>query len=82
MLILEVLAMPGLLILFLDFGCAAIALYALQRLLFRKPSHLPFPPGPAGRPIIANLFNWPTHAPWEVFIEWGRKYGSSFLSLT
>jgi hypothetical protein len=82
MLILEILVMPSFLILFLDFGCAAIVLYALRRLLLRKPFHLPFPPGPAGRPIVANLFDWPTHTPWEIFIEWGHKYGLCFLSRT
>ncbi|KAI0278793.1 cytochrome P450, partial [Russula aff. rugulosa BPL654] len=36
---------------------------------------LPYPPGPPSRPIIGNLLDIPTDAPWTVYADMSKKYG-------
>lgn len=52
--------------------------YAIVRLLLvgRRPAGLP--PGPRTLPLIGNLHLMPTHKPYKVFAEWGKKYGSIY----
>ncbi|PSN67689.1 cytochrome P450 [Corynespora cassiicola Philippines] len=52
--------------------------HAIVRLLLvgRRPAGLP--PGPRTLPLIGNLHLMPTHKPYKVFAEWGKKYGSIY----
>ena len=40
---------------------------------------LPYPPGPPSRPIIGNLFDIPTDAPWTVYADMSKKYGKRYI---
>ena len=35
-----------------------------------------YPPGPKPKPLIGNMFDFPIEEASEVYMEWGRKYGS------
>ncbi|KAL0581517.1 hypothetical protein V5O48_000560 [Marasmius crinis-equi] len=37
-----------------------------------------YPPGPAGFPLVGNLFQAPKLRQWVKFLEWARRYGSIF----
>ncbi|TFK20111.1 cytochrome P450 [Coprinopsis marcescibilis] len=41
----------------------------------RNPRGLPLPPGPAGLPLVGNLFQIPQVHPWIVYDQWAPKYG-------
>jgi hypothetical protein len=58
-----------------------LAFYLLKRFVLFRTSGLPYPPGPAGFPIINNLFDWPSSKEWEVFTRWARTYGILSLIL-
>lgn len=49
-------------------------------LRFRPASKGKLPPGPAGYPIIGNLFDVPASRPWVKMEEWTREYGPLFLA--
>ncbi|KAK0213681.1 cytochrome P450 [Armillaria fumosa] len=53
--------------------------YALYKLVFR--SHRRLPPGPAGLPLIGNVYDIPGKFDWIAYMKMGRKYGSSLISL-
>ena len=36
----------------------------------------PYPPGPKPKPLIGNMFDFPIEEASEVYMEWGKKYGS------
>ena len=59
---------------------AALLSYSLlkhfQRTMRRS---LLLPPGPKGLPIIGNMFDVPSVAPWKTFREWSEVYGQSYL---
>ena len=40
---------------------------------------LPYPPGPPSRPIIGNLLDIPTDAPWTVYADMSKKYGKRYI---
>lgn len=46
----------------------------------RKRRH--FHPGPAGLPIIGNLFDMPKENPWSVYQEWSKTYGGFLPTLS
>jgi hypothetical protein len=41
----------------------------------KSDSPIPFPPGPRGLPFIGNALDMPSLYPWEIFSEWGKKWG-------
>jgi hypothetical protein len=51
----------------------------LARYLYRRHRSsrhiLPFPPGPKPLPLLGNLFDMPTSREYEVYTQWGKKYG-------
>ncbi|GJJ15250.1 hypothetical protein Clacol_009526 [Clathrus columnatus] len=51
------------------------SLYILYKTLIKKPHPAPFPPGPKGLPLIANLKDMPKSQPWTAYTEWAEKYG-------
>ncbi|KAF9062871.1 cytochrome P450 [Rhodocollybia butyracea] len=55
---------------FLLFLCILIALRP-----FTRRRHPPMPPGPKGWPVIGNLLDLPPTHGWEVFSDWGKKWG-------
>ena len=46
----------------------------LTRRRKRKGQH-EVPPGPAGLPVVGNLFDIPTERAWIEYTEWGKRYG-------
>ena len=57
----------------LDVCLAALAVYLVGCLLWKRGA--PLPPGPRGWPLIGNLIDFPTYAPYKTFAAMGRKYG-------
>ncbi|KAG2148122.1 cytochrome P450 [Suillus clintonianus] len=53
---------------------AGVGVYLLMR-VFSKKNPAPYPPGPAGLPLIGNVLDMPQIKPWLIFTEWGKKYG-------
>lgn len=41
----------------------------------KRRGGLPYPPGPPSRPIIGNLLDIPTDAPWTAYADMSKKYG-------
>ncbi|GJJ06932.1 hypothetical protein Clacol_001128 [Clathrus columnatus] len=52
--------------------CSSFILY---KTLIKKPQPAPFPPGPKGLPLIANLADMPQARSWETYTEWAEIYG-------
>lgn len=57
----------------LDVCLACLASYLVFRLVRRKT--LPLPPGPPGWPLIGNLLDFPTNAPYKAFGAMSSQYG-------
>ena len=45
----------------------------------KRRGGLPYPPGPPSRPIIGNLLDIPTDAPWNVYANMSKKYGRRYI---
>jgi hypothetical protein len=61
---------------------AAFALLVFLKFAIDKLSsvrHGPYPPGPKPKPLIGNMFDFPIKEASEVYMEWGRKYGSTLI---
>jgi len=57
---------------YLVFGSAILLIfYALRR----KKQSFPLPPGPKPLPLIGNIYDVPRVASWQVFQQWGKRYG-------
>ena len=79
-----VLTVLGCICAMLTFLCAALLFCSALRILTnrRKPrtQRLPLPPGPPANPLIGHLRSIPSTNVEEVFREWGKTYGSSWLN--
>ncbi|KAI9571622.1 cytochrome P450 [Boletus coccyginus] len=51
----------------------SLALYLVSRLVSKR--NTPLPPGPPGWPLIGNLLDFPTYAPYRTFAALSGKYG-------
>ena len=61
----------------------ALAFFGFLYLLIVFRDHkrrkgLPYPPGPPPRPIIGNLLDIPTDAPWAAYADMSKKYGRCY----
>jgi hypothetical protein len=45
----------------------------------KRRGGLPYPPGPPSWPIIGNLLDIPTDAPWTVYADMSKKYGKRYI---
>lgn len=63
-------------VLYIDYILFLAAVYFLWRILNRPT--LSLPPGPRGYPIIGNVLDMPQSKPWEMFGQWGDRWGMSF----
>ena len=62
---------------------AAFFLLVIVKLIRDKISYVrngPYPPGPKPKPLIGNMFDFPIEEASEVYMEWGRKYGSMSIN--
>ena len=62
----------------LDICLIALALHLVTRLAWKRRTLLP--PGPPGWPLIGNLFDFPTHAPYKTFGAMSKTYGKSICA--
>ena len=65
----------------LHFFIPIIVLVALKLLLKRR-STLPLPPGPPRFPFLGNAFDIPKHDAHETFCDMNAKYGASYSYLS
>ncbi|OSX64686.1 hypothetical protein POSPLADRAFT_1136478 [Postia placenta MAD-698-R-SB12] len=54
--------------------CCLLVLVA-ARLLGKRSSHLPMPPGPRGLPVLGNALQMPREREWITFAKWAKTYG-------
>jgi len=57
-----------------SFLCLLIVFHARKRW-----GELPYPPGPPSWPIIGNLLDIPTDAPWTAYADMSKKYGMRYI---
>lgn len=58
-----------------DACLAALALYLVGHLAWRR--RIPLPPGPPGWPLIDNLLDFLSHAPYKTLGPMSERYGKS-----
>ena len=58
----------------LNISLVGLALYLVGRIVWRAAPR-PFPPGPPGWPLIGNLFDLQTYAPYKTLGAMSSKYG-------
>ena len=56
-----------------------LSYFVLKRLRRALQRSSLLPPGPKGFPIVGNMFDVPSVAPWKTFSEWSEVYGQSYL---
>lgn len=66
---------------FLDICLFGAGVYFIKRLLDSRHA-TPIPPGPAGWPVVGNLFQISSEKNWEDFAALGKIYGSTSNRLT
>ncbi|KAF9485765.1 cytochrome P450 [Pholiota conissans] len=58
---------------------ASMILKHIISLWIESRNRLPYPPGPKPKPIIGNMFDFPTTDIVEQYTAWGKKYNSNIL---
>ncbi|KAL0565374.1 hypothetical protein V5O48_016652 [Marasmius crinis-equi] len=61
---------------FISVFSATAILYIVWK---RKQAKLPYPPGPAPRWLIGNLFDIPKSKPWKTYRKWSRMYDGDLV---
>jgi len=67
---------------YLLFNALAFFVFLYLLLVFRdrkRRGGLPYPPGPPSLPIIGNLLDIPTDAPWTAYADMSKKYGRPYI---
>lgn len=54
--------------------CCLLVL-VVARLLGKRSSRLPMPPGPRGLPLLGNVLQMPREQEWTTFAKWAKTYG-------
>ncbi|PPQ76076.1 hypothetical protein CVT26_004597 [Gymnopilus dilepis] len=70
---------------YLQLVFGALVIWLVQRLLSSRKDGsrgVPLPPGPKPKPLIGNALDFPTSRPYEVYVEWGKRYNSDILYAT
>ncbi|KAI0776641.1 cytochrome P450 [Trametes elegans] len=62
-------------------AAAVLLLTLIVRSAIIHRRRAPLPPGPAGWPLIGNVFDLPPDNHWKTFAKWGEQYGD-LMSLT
>ncbi|KJA26058.1 hypothetical protein HYPSUDRAFT_64270 [Hypholoma sublateritium FD-334 SS-4] len=57
------------------YSLIAAVLVCLLGVHIRKRKRTLLPPGPAGHPIVGNLFELPHNYPWLAYADWAKRYG-------
>ena len=66
---------------YLQLVFGALVIWLAQRLLSSRRDGsrgVPLPPGPEPKPLIGNALDFPTSRPYEVYVEWGKRYNSEW----
>ncbi|KAG1813931.1 cytochrome P450 [Suillus subaureus] len=58
----------------LNICLVGVGVYVAKQVLIKK-NPAPYPPGPAGWPLVGNVSDMPRIKPCLRFTEWGKKYG-------
>jgi len=45
----------------------------------KRRGGLPYPPGPPSWPVIGNLLDIPTNAPWTAYADMSKKHGRRYI---
>ncbi|KAJ7671884.1 cytochrome P450 [Mycena rosella] len=53
----------------------------LSGIFGRLEKRVNLPPGPPGLPLLGNIFQMPTEAPWLTYVAWAKKYAHHLLNL-
>ncbi|KAF8883612.1 cytochrome P450 [Gymnopilus junonius] len=67
---------------YLSFTVFLLFIWCLKKLVALSSNFgrsAPYPPGPQPKPLIGNALDFPTTNAHEVYIEWGKRYQSSFV---
>lgn len=59
----------------LALGATVVFTFVLSKVIAKKPSNTPLPPGPKGLPFIGNVADMPREHEWKKYAEWGRQFG-------
>ena len=60
---------------------AIAALLVVVRHYANKRLSLPFPPGPKPLPVLGNVLDIPSKAPWKTYNDWFKVYGMAVAAM-
>ena len=50
--------------------------YLVGRYVSKRRKRLPLPPGPAGLPILGNVFGLPMKEAWLTYMKWTKRFST------